>query len=332
MHCLVTGAAGFIGSQLCRRLLRDGHRVVGVDAFVPYYPRALKEANLADLRGQPAFTFCEADLRQADLAPLLHNVEVVYHLAAMPGLARSWTDFDLYLSCNVTATQRLLDACRGLPLHRFILASTSSVYGRQSVGGEDLPTVPISPYGVTKLAAEHLCRAHAEECGLPLVCLRYFSVYGPGQRPDMGYHRFIRGLLLDQPLIVYGDGTQVRGNTYIDDCVAASVLALAGTVRETYQVGGGEAVSVLGLIAKLEILVGRQARLVRRPGRPGDQQITLADTTKLRRQFGWAPRTSLDEGLERQLAWQQALHFAEDDSGTPASGVLDAVAGEPERC
>jgi nucleoside-diphosphate-sugar epimerase len=306
MKCLVTGAAGFIGSQLCTRLLRDGHHVAGLDAFIPYYPRPLKEPNLAPLRHHAAFRFHALDLRSDPLDPALEGVEVVFHLAAMPGLARSWTDFDLYESCNVTGTQRLLDAVRRLPgLRRFLYASTSSVYGRFASGDESLPTRPISPYGVTKLAAENLCRAHAEELGLPLVVLRYFSVYGPGQRPDMGYHRFIRALLAGEPVTVCGDGLQVRGNTYIDDCVEATVRAAEALPGETYNVGGGETASVWDVLHKLEAIIGCRAVVRREAARHGDQRYTTADTTKLQRHLGWQPRTGLDEGLARQVDWQR---------------------------
>jgi nucleoside-diphosphate-sugar epimerase len=305
MKCLVTGAAGFIGSHLCERLVRDGHEVVGVDAFIPYYPRAIKEGNLAGLLTQPGFRFQELDLRSGVLP--VHDVEVVYHLAAMAGLVRSWSDFDLYQSCNLTATQRLLEAVRSLPtLQRFVYVSTSSVYGRFSSGDETMPTRPISPYGVTKLAGESLCRAFHEEHGLPLVVLRYFSVYGPRQRPDMGYHRFIAALLEGRPISVYGDGLQVRGNTYISDCVEASVIALHAPLGETYNVGGGESASVWDILQKLEAIIGKRTEVRREPARPGDQRYTFADTGKLQRHLGWQPRVTLDEGLAAQVASQRA--------------------------
>jgi nucleoside-diphosphate-sugar epimerase len=307
MKCLVTGAAGFIGSHLCEELLRLGHAVVGLDGFIPSYPRPFKEPNLAGLLGRPGFCFVELDLRDADLSAPLDGVEAVFHLAAMPGLVRSWTDFDLYQSCNLSATARLLNACRRSRLHRFVLASTSSVYGRNAFGDESLPTRPVSPYGVTKLAAEHLCRAHAEEHGLPLVVLRYFSVYGPRQRPDMGYFRFIDALLHGRAVTVNGDGHQVRGNTYVSDCVAATAAALEAPRGELYNVGGGETASVWDILARLEAITASKAIVRREPTRPGDQRITGADTARLLSHLGWQPRVGLDEGLARQVAWQRGL-------------------------
>jgi nucleoside-diphosphate-sugar epimerase len=308
MRCLVTGAAGFIGSHLCDRLLRDGHEVIGLDAFIPYYPRPVKEANLAALRTQPGFRFHALDLRSDPLAAPLEGVEAVFHLAAMAGLVRSWSEFDLYQSCNLTATQRLLEGVRALPtLSRFLYVSTSSVYGRFSSGDETMPTRPISPYGVTKLASENLCRAYHEEHNLPLGVLRYFSVYGPRQRPDMGYYRFVAALLEGKPITVYGDGLQVRGNTYINDCVEATVAALQAPLGETYNVGGGEAASVWDILGKLEAITGQKAQIRREPARAGDQRYTFADTGKLQRHLGWQPRVTLDAGLAEQVAWQRRL-------------------------
>jgi nucleoside-diphosphate-sugar epimerase len=307
MKCLVTGAAGFIGSHLCERLLESGHEVVGADAFIPYYPRGVKERNLADARQRPHFRFHPLDLRRDPLDAVLAGVGVVFHLAAMPGLVQSWTDFDGYMTCNVQATQRLLEALRraGGGLQRLVCASTSSVYGKFASGDEALPTRPVSPYGLTKLAAEHLCRAYGDAYGIPVVTLRYFSVYGPRQRPDMGYHRFVRALLRDEPITVYGDGQQVRGNTYVADCVAATVAALEAQPGEVYNVGGGEAATLWEILRKLEALAGRPARVRPEPARPGDQRYTFADTAKLRRHTGWEPRVGLDEGLAAQWDWQK---------------------------
>jgi nucleoside-diphosphate-sugar epimerase len=308
MKCLVTGAAGFIGSHLCERLLHDGHNVVGLDGFIPYYPRAVKEANLLEARRQSKFSFHALDLRTDSLHDTVAGVDAIFHLAAMPGLARSWIDFNLYQSCNLTATQRLLEAARQAnQLHRLVYVSTSSVYGRFGSGDEMLPTRPISPYGATKLAAEHLCRAYAEEHGVPVVVLRYFSVYGPRQRPDMGYARFIQAMLAGQPVFVYGDGQQVRGNTYIADCVAATVAALEAPAHEVYNVGGGETASVWDILRRLEQEIGCQAQVVREPARPGDQRYTLADTSRIQRHLGWQPCVGLEEGLARQVAWQREL-------------------------
>ena len=227
MKCIVTGAAGFIGSHLCEHLLDCGHDVRGIDAFIPYYKPAVKVRNLDAAMAHPRFRFHRLDLRQDPLESALASADVVFHLAAMPGLTRSWSDFDGYWTCNVLATQRLLEAIHqsDSPPQRIVSPSTSSVYGEEACGPETQPTEPISPYGVTKLAAENLCRSYSEAYGLPVVTLRYFSVYGPRQRPDMGYYKFIRALLRDEPVTVCGDGEQIRGNTYVADCVEATVAA-----------------------------------------------------------------------------------------------------------
>jgi len=307
MKCVVTGAAGFIGSHLCEALLRAGNQVLGLDAFNAYYVRAVKERNLTAARTSSAFRFQTVDLRVDAIEPHLTEAEVIFHLAAMPGLVKSWTDFHEYWTCNAQATQRLLEAARGLGsgLRRVIYASTSSVYGRFGSGDESLPTRPVSPYGLTKLAGEHLCRAYGDAYGLPWVVLRYFSVYGPRQRPDMGYHRFIAALLQDKPITVYGDGNQVRGNTYVEDCVQATVAAAEARPGETYNVGGGEAASVWDIVRKLEALAGRPVQMRQEVERPGDQRYTFADTSRIRRDLGWEPRVSLDDGLGRQWQWQR---------------------------
>ncbi|MFO0842142.1 MAG: GDP-mannose 4,6-dehydratase [Gemmataceae bacterium] len=309
MRCVVTGAAGFIGSHLCERLLAEGHDVVGVDAFIPYYPRAVKEGNLTVARADRRFRLAQLDLRADPLGEAVAGAEVIFHLAAMPGLDRSWVDFEGYSGCNLLATQRLLEAVHQAkpPLRRFVHGSTSSVYGLNACGDEAMPTHPVSPYGVTKLAAEQLGRAYADTFGLPLVILRYFSVYGPRQRPDMGYHKFIEALLDDRPITVNGDGHQSRSNTYVADCVEATVAAANAPVGELYNVGGGEAASVWDILARLEKLAGRPARVTQAPARPGDQRQTFADTTRLRTQLGWQPRTPLDAGLAAQWEWQKRL-------------------------
>jgi nucleoside-diphosphate-sugar epimerase len=309
-RCLVTGAAGFVGSHLCEALLARGHEVAGLDAFIPYYPRAVKEKNIAGLRAQPRFAFHEADLRAADLAPLVAGSDVIFHLAAMPGLMKSWTDFPLYETCNIAGTQRLLEVARATRVRQFIHISTSSVYGKEATQGEDAPPQPFSPYGITKLAAEQLCRAYAANFGLPFTILRYFSVYGPRQRPDMGYHKLINDLFHGDTFTVFGDGEQTRSNTYVADAVQATILAMeksAAALGETFNIGGGEVVSLNRVIAMLEELTGKKAKLERQPPRPGDQRHTAANIEKARRVLGYQPATSLATGLRAQVEWQRAL-------------------------
>jgi nucleoside-diphosphate-sugar epimerase len=330
MKCIVTGAAGFIGSHLCEALLRSGHEVVGLDAFVPYYPEDVKRRNLRGSLSSPNFRFHRLDLREDRLDDLVGQAEVIFHLAGMPGLMRSWTDREGYWSCNVMATRKLLEAVQrsSCQLRRFLLASTSSVYGEFASRAETAPTTPVSPYGITKLAAENLCRAYAADHGVPVVTLRYFSVYGPRQRPDMGYHHFIQALLLDKPIVVYGDGKQVRGNTYVDDCVRATIAAVEAPVGEVYNVGGGEPASVWDVLHRLEALAGRPANVRLEPGRPGDQRYTLADTSKLRAHLGWAPRTPLEEGLARQWAWQSRELTVAGQIVPERTGRQDVPAGK----
>lgn len=308
-HVVVTGAAGFVGSHLSERLIAEGNTVLGIDAFIPYYPRPLKERNLAGLLAHPAFTFAEVDLRTADLAPLLAGAEIVFHTAAMAGLLKSWQQFEDYMSCNILATQRLLAAAVAADVGHFLHCSTSSVYGRFATGDEHAPLAPVSPYGITKLAAEQLCRAYGEKDGLRFTILRLFSVYGPRQRPDMGYNIFIRKLLAGETIIVDGDGSDSRSNTYIADCVEGLLLAARQpdkSIGETFNIGGGEEVNVNQVLHMLEELIGRPAQIVHGPPRPGDQRRTVADISKARAVLGYNPRTPIVDGLAAQVAWQRA--------------------------
>jgi len=309
MRCMVTGAAGFIGSHLCEALLSDGAEVVGLDAFVPYYPRAVKMGNLTALRTHPQFTFHELDLRTDDLMAALDGVEVIFHIAAMPGLLASWSQFDAYMTCNVQATQRLLQAASDTgQIRQFIHASTSSVYGSLVLGDEQTKPQPVSPYGITKLAGEHLVQVFNKQFGLPTSILRYFSVYGPRQRPDMGYYIFIEGILHDRPITVFGDGEQRRANTYVGDIVRATMLAHQkfepGTV---YNIGGAEEVSANESLAILEEVIGKKAQVQRGPVRKGEQSRAVADMTQARERLGYVPTMPLREGLAAQVAWQRAL-------------------------
>jgi len=306
---LVTGAAGFIGSHLCERLVAEGWTVRGVDCLTPYYDPALKERNLHGLARAPRFTLERVDLRAADPAPLLHGVEVVWHLAAQAGVRSSWGDaFDDYTSININATQRLLEAARGRSFRRFVFASSSSVYGDAPVFPmpEDGPLRPISPYGVTKLAGEMLVRLYSVVHGLPAVSLRYFTVYGPRQRPDMGFHRFFRAILSGEPVPVYGDGRQTRDFTFVSDVVEANLLAAdRGETGAVYNISGGGRVSVLEVIAKIGQAVGRVAVLDHRGKQSGDPLHTGGDNFRAREALGFRPRVGLDEGIAEMAVWMQ---------------------------
>ncbi len=309
-RCIVTGAAGFIGSHLSEVLIARGHDVIGIDAFIPYYPRSYKEKNVAGLRDTKAFTFHEADLRNADLNELIRGADVIFHLAAMAGLMKSWSDFQSYSACNAEGTQRLLDAARDMEIPHFIYVSTSSVYGKEATGPEDSPLQPFSPYGITKLAGEQLCRAYEANFDLPITILRYFSVYGPRQRPDMAYHVMIRSLLLGEPFTQFGDGEQTRSNTFCMDSTQATLLAFEKreqALGQVFNVGGGEIVSLNTVREMLEDLIGQKIEVEIKPARPGDQKHTAAHIEKIRRVLGYNPTTTVYDGLKAQIEWQRQL-------------------------
>ena len=306
---VVTGAAGFIGSHLCERLLADGHQVVGVDCFTDYYERDLKEQNLRAARGHANYEFQDVDLVEADLAPLLAGARTVYHLAGQPGVRPSWGgQFDRYVRDNIVATQRLLEALKNVPLQRLVFASSSSVYG----DAEMFPTKesalprPVSPYGVTKLAAEHLALLYAKNFGVPATSVRYFTVYGPRQRPDMGFARFMEALVEGREIEVFGDGEQTREFTYVSDAVDGTVKAAsANVVGQVFNLGGGSRVTVNRVLATLEDISRIKVYRHNLPAAPGDPRHTGASINLARERLGWEPRVSLREGLTKQWQWFQ---------------------------
>lgn len=309
LHVLVTGAAGFIGSHVAEGLLAAGHRVTGVDGFTDSYDPALKQRNLTGLLAQPGFTFAQADLATDPIAPLLDGVDVIVNEAAMPGLVRSWSDIEAYSRDNIVAVQRLLEAATQRGIELFVQASTSSVYGRVATGDETAPTRPVSPYGATKLAAEHLVEAYADSFGLNAIVLRYFSIFGPRQRPDMAYTIFIHRLAAGLPITVFGDGEQTRSNTFVEDCVRGTLLAIArGRPGEVYNIGGGEVISLNQVIEVLGELLESPVHVRYAAPRPGDQRHTQAAIGKAARELGYAPRTDPVTGLAAQVAWARDLH------------------------
>ena len=308
---VVSGAAGFIGSHLVERLLNDGHEVAGVDCFTSYYARDAKEANLAGARANERFSFIEDDLCDADLGRLLQGANVVFHLAGQPGVRPSWGQhFGEYVQHNIAATQRLLEAARETQPRRFVFASSSSVYGDAEalpVSEEALPK-PVSPYGVTKLAAEHLCTLYAQAYGVPAISLRLFTVYGPRQRPDMAIQRFLSAAARGEPVTLYGDGAQTRDFTYVDDVVDAFVQAAErACVERVVNVCGGSSVSINDLLTAIEETTERRLRVERQPAARGDARHTLGDNSRAQRALGFRPKVSLREGLAAQWAWVRGV-------------------------
>jgi UDP-glucose 4-epimerase len=307
MRALVTGVAGFIGSHLAAALLDGGATVMGVDCFTDYYARSIKEANLAENALREGFGFTEVRIQDADLPALLDGVTHVFHLAAQAGVRKSWgKDFRTYTENNIEATQMLLEACVGRPLTRFVHASSSSIYGDAATVPmqEDALPRPISPYGVTKLSAEQLGYLYHVNHGVPAVAMRYFTVYGPRQRPDMAFHRFITAALKDQPISLYGDGEQTRDFTFVTDAVAGTIAAgERGVNGRAYNIGGGSRVSMNDVLRILERLAGHPLKIVRESPQKGDMRDTYADTTLARREVGFEPRVALEQGIEAEYRW-----------------------------
>ena len=305
MTVLITGVAGFVGSALARRLIADGERVIGVDSFTDYYDPGLKKINVGTIPAEH-FTLVDADLNTADLDEMLDGVSVVFHEAGQPGVRKSWgDDFTTYVDANVLATQHLLEAAKRAPnLRRLVYASSSSVYGNAAgypTSEDDVPR-PHSPYGVTKLAAEHLCTLYAENFGVPTVSLRYFTVYGPGQRPDMAFNRFIRAALAGEAIEIYGTGEQVRDFTFVDDVVDANLRAAAGDVPagSVFNVSGGTSISVNDCIDILADIAGGPLRVERKAVVAGDVGRTGGSAARIRDALGWRPTVDITTGLRTQ--------------------------------
>jgi nucleoside-diphosphate-sugar epimerase len=304
MKALVTGCAGFIGSHLSASLLDRGFEVIGLDCFTDYYPRAIKEANIAPIRGRKSFRLVEERLERVDLTPLVADVTHIFHLAAQAGVRKSWgRDFRTYTVDNVDATQALLEAVKERSIHRLVYASSSSVYGDAAsipMREDELP----QPVGVTKLAAEQLCVLYHRNFGVPTVSLRYFTVYGPRQRPDMAFHRFLRAALAAQPIVVYGDGEQTRDFTFVHDAVTATIAAGdRGMPGAVYNVGGGSRVSVNEVLRIVERVTRRTLDVRHEPPQKGDMRDTFADTSRARADLGFAPTVALEEGLAAEYGW-----------------------------
>lgn len=311
---VVTGAAGFIGSHLCERLLADGHEVVGIDSFTDYYDRAVKERNLEQARTHPNFALEDLDLVDGDLRGPLAGARVVFHLAGQPGVRPSWgSEFDRYVRDNILATQRLLETLKQLEIGRLVFACSSSVYGDAEVFPTKETTLPrpVSPYGMTKLAAEHLTMVYLRNFGIPAVSLRYFTVYGPRQRPDMGFSRFMQALLDDEEIEIFGDGEQTREFTYVSDAVEGTVKAATADVTgQILNIGGGSRVTVNRVLDTLEDISRMKTRRRHLPAAPGDPRHTGASINLARERLGWEPRVSLRDGLAKQWEWYRQTQRA----------------------
>jgi UDP-glucose 4-epimerase len=311
MVSVVTGVAGFIGSHLAERLIKEGHEVVGIDCFTDYYSRSIKEANVEKLLTLPGFTFIEGNLLTYKLHSLLNGANYIFHQAAQAGVRSSWgAEFEIYTNLNVLATQRLLEACKGFSIEKFVYASSSSVYG----DSEELPIreettlKPVSPYGVTKLAGENLCASYWKNHDIPIISLRYFTVYGPRQRPDMAFYKFMQALAKDREIEIYGDGTQTRDFTFISDAVEGNLLAMENnSLGEVFNIGGGSRVILNDVLHTLETITSRDAKTVYREVQKGDVRHTFAETSKARDILGYNPQIDLETGLLRQWEWFQLL-------------------------
>ncbi|HEV8511244.1 MAG TPA: NAD-dependent epimerase/dehydratase family protein [Gemmatimonadales bacterium] len=326
MKLLVTGAGGFIGSHLSEALIARGHQVTGVDNFDPFYARAVKERNLAGLRKLPAFRFVEADVAR-DPMPL-DGVEAVIHLAAKPGVRPSLEDPGSYMEANVTATARLFDAARRVGVMRIVFGSSSSVYGNATPApfAESEPAVsPISPYAASKRAGELLAHAFAHLYPLRIMCLRFFTVYGPRQRPDLAIHKFTDLIARGRPVRMHGDGSSERDYTYITDALDGIIAGLEWTAKaapgsvETVNLGGGARVRLDRLIALIAAALGKEPNIERHPDQPGDVRLTDADLAHAGRVLGFRPRVGIEEGIRKFVDWYEEAHGRQSRASSRAS-------------
>lgn len=315
MKALITGAAGFIGSNLARIILDQGEQIRAIDNFNDYYDRRFKDANIAPWRDAPEVEFIEDDVNRVDLAELLDGIEVIYHLSAQAGVRASWGEnFAVYTDANIMATQRLLEAAlaksRAGGKIKFVFASSSSVYGDTTdlPMREDSVLNPVSPYGVTKLASEQMCRLYHRNFGLPTVSLRFFTVYGPGQRPDMAFHRFLKAIAAGEEMRVFGDGSQSRDFTYVSDICAGMIAARKGTDGGVYNLGGGRRMALKEVIDLMTEIIGRPAKIKYLPVADGDVRHTSADMSKAERELNFKPEFNIADGLARELDWLRGVY------------------------
>jgi UDP-glucose 4-epimerase len=308
---LVTGCAGFIGSHIAERLVKLGHSVVGVDNFSDYYPRDMKEKNMENFISDDNFKFIEGDLTELELEGVLKGVDVVFHQAGQGGVRESWgKSFDSYVKSNILSTQLLLEATKGKKIKKFVYASSSSIYGdaKSLPTKEDFLPKPVSPYGVTKLAGESLCYLYFKNYNTPVISLRYFTVYGPRQRPDEAFHKFIDAILRGDGITVYGDGAQTRDFTYISDVVDANLLAMkSDTVGEAINVGGGSRISINEILQLIEKITGKSAKIKRLESQRGDVKHTSADIGKAKGMLGYSPKIGIEDGLKKEVEWLKTL-------------------------
>lgn len=312
MTCLVTGAAGFIGSHLCRRLLKKGFSVIGIDSFTDFYPKWIKNKNILPLMRDNKFEFIAEDINSIGLTKLLNRSDYVFHLAAQAGVRTSWGhNFSVYTKNNIEATQKLLEAVKDTKIKKFIYASSSSVYGLcpELPISETSPLCPFSPYGVTKLAAEHLCYLYYKNFGLPLVSLRFFTVYGPGQRPDMAFHKFFKKIAKGEQISIFGDGKQTRDFTFIDDIIEANFASLEnGKPGETYNIGGGTRKKLEDIIPIIEKICEKKAEINWEEKQKGDMLHTFANIEKARKDLNYSPKTQIEDGLKEEWTWLRLLY------------------------